>query len=133
MSNNPTNEQILEAIEQSGYLLEQHVATRLEALDFYVRTNVAFEDPDEGKSREIDVSAFKRVAHNETAKVSAFVDLIVECKNASNPLVFIARSKNEGDLGASPKQFRSWLRHRRPTRGCANSGARSASRARWPS
>lgn len=61
MSGTPSNEEIMDAIEQSGYLLEQHVATQLESLNFYVKTNIAFEDPDEGKSREIDVSAVKRV------------------------------------------------------------------------
>jgi hypothetical protein len=106
MSASPTNEEIMDAIAQSGYLMEQHVATQLEALKFHVQTNIAFEDPDEGKSREIDVSAIKRVAENETAKVSAFVELVVECKNSSNPLVFITRSKNESDRNASPEQFR---------------------------
>jgi hypothetical protein len=106
MSANPTNEEIMQAIGQSGYLMEQHVATQLEALNFHIKTNVAFEDPDEGKSREIDVSAIKRVAENESAKVSAFVELIVECKNSSNPLVFITRPKNEADANARPEQFR---------------------------
>lgn len=106
MSSTPTNEEIMEAIEQSGYLLEQHVATQLEALNFHIRTNVAFEDPDEGKSREIDVSAIKRVAVNESAKVAAFIELVVECKNNTNPLVFITRPKNKGDANARPEQFR---------------------------
>ena len=43
--------------------MEQEVATQLEALGFHVSTNMAFEDIEEGKSREIDV--IKRVAHNE--------------------------------------------------------------------
>lgn len=45
-------------------------------------------------------------AHNETGKISAFIELIAECKNNSNPLVFITRPKNDGDAYASPKQFR---------------------------
>src|SRR5258705_4761382 len=106
MSTNPTNEEIMKAIRQSGYLMEQLVATQLEALKFHVKTNVAFEDLDEGKSREFDVSAIKRVAVNESAKTSAFVELVVECKKNINPLVFIARSKNESDANASPEQFR---------------------------
>ena len=48
--------------------MEQEVATQLEALDFDVQTNLAFEDIEEGKSREIDVSAIKEVAHNEEKK-----------------------------------------------------------------
>jgi hypothetical protein len=106
MSANPTNEEIMDAICQSGYLMEQDVASQLEALKFHVKTNVAFEDREEGKSREMDVSAIKRVAVNESAKVSAFIELVVECKNSNNPLVFITRSKNDGDTNASPEQFR---------------------------
>ena len=96
----------MDAIGQSGYLLEQHIGTQLEALDFHIRTNVAFEDPDEGKSREIDVSAIKRVANNDAAKVSAFVELVVECKNSTNPLVFITRPKNASDPRTAPREFR---------------------------
>ena len=105
MSATPTADEIMEAITDSGYLMEQNVATEFESSGFHVRTNVAFEDPDEGKSREIDVTAVKRVAHNEDAKQSAFVEMIVECKNSSNPFVFIARPKNVADDRRSPSEF----------------------------
>lgn len=77
--------------------MEQEVATQLESLNFHVWTNWAFEDSDEGKSREIDVRAIKRVAHNEEKKLSAFVEIIVECKKSTNPFVFIGRPKNQTD------------------------------------
>jgi hypothetical protein len=93
------------ALNESGYLMEQEVATQLERRGLHVRTNVAFEDPDEGKSREIDVTAIRRVAHDERAQVAAFVELIVECKNNSNPFVFIARPKNEADKRTQPQEF----------------------------
>ncbi len=102
MAAEPTLEEIMSAIEDSGYLMEQKAATQVEQLGYYVRTNVAFEDSEEGKSREIDVLAVKRVARNEDAKLSAFVELIVECKNNSNPFVFIARPKNEVDQATPP-------------------------------
>lgn len=105
MAGNPSIEEIIEAVASSGYLMEQHVASTLEGLGFHVTTNYAFEDPDQGKSREMDVRAIKRVAHNEDAKLSAFVELIVECKNSSNPFVFIARPKNATDQHSSPKEF----------------------------
>lgn len=105
MGAEPSIDEIMAAVEESGYLLEQHVATQLERLGFQVTTNFAFEDPDEGKSREMDVRAVKRVAVDEEAKISAYIELIVECKNTSNPFVFIARPKNERDLRSSPKEF----------------------------
>lgn len=105
MSASPSEDEIMAAIEASGYLMEQEVATQLERRGFHVRTNVAFEDLDEGKSREIDVTAVRRVAHNEDAKLSAIVELLLECKNSSNPFVFIARPKNEGDRRWRPEEF----------------------------
>jgi hypothetical protein len=101
----PSANEIIAAIKESGYLMEQEVATQLERHGLHVRTNVAFEDADEGKSREIDVTAIKRVAHDDQAKLSAIVELIVECKNSSNPFVFIARPKNEIDKRARPQEF----------------------------
>jgi|GEM_PF-768052 len=105
MTAGPNSNEIMDAIRDSGYLMEQDVATQLEQQGFHVRTNFAFEDPDEGKSREIDVRAIKRIAHDESSRISAFVELIVECKNSSNPYVFIARPKNNLDKHAHPDEF----------------------------
>lgn len=71
----------------------------------HVQTNVAFEDIDEGKSREIDVTAIKRSAFNEEAKLISIMELLVECKNSSNPFVFIARPRNESDRHRYPQEF----------------------------
>ena len=60
MNDCPRSNDIIDALKQSGYLMEQEVATQLETLSFHVWTNWAFEDSDEGKSREIDVRAIKR-------------------------------------------------------------------------
>ena len=105
MNASPSYTEIVDALKQSGYLMEQEVATQLEALDFHVSTNMAFEDIEEGKSREIDVSAIKRVAHNEEKKLSAFVEIIAECKNSTNPFVFIGRPKNQTDNWDPPQEF----------------------------
>lgn len=107
----PTSEEILAAISDSGYLMEQCVATRLESLGFHVTTNVAYEDPDEGKSRETDVRAIKRVGHNEAEKVASFVELLVECKSGTNPHVFVTRPKNQSDAISVPAQFRFPFRY----------------------
>ena len=105
MNTNPTSEQIADAIRRSGYLMEQEVGTQLENLGFHVWTNWAFEDADEGKSREIDVRAVKRVVINEEAKLAAFVEAIVECKNNAYPFVFIGRPKNELDRRDAPNEL----------------------------
>ena len=105
MSNSPSPKDILDALRRSGYLMEQEVATQLEALNFHVYTNWAFQDIDEGKSREIDVRAIRRVAYNEEKKLSAFVEIIGECKNSTNPFVFIGRPKNQTDNRYPPQEL----------------------------
>ena len=96
-SGKPTNEEIVEAIQASGYLMEQEVATVLESIGFHVETNRAFEDVEESKSREIDVWAFRNDYRNEETKFRLDIELICECKNNANPFVFITRPKNERD------------------------------------
>ena len=105
MNDSPSLSEIVDALKQSGYLMEQEVATQLEALNFHVWTNWAFQDVDEGKSREIDVRALKPVAHNEEKKLSASVEIIAECKNSANPFVFIGRPKNQMDNLQPPQEF----------------------------
>jgi len=105
MTADPSVEEIVIAVRESGYLMEQEVATALERSAFNVRTNVAFADPDEGKSREMDVNAKRRVAINESEKLGAFTELLVECKNNSNPFVFVTRPKNEVDFRDVPEEF----------------------------
>lgn len=104
--NQPSPEQILQAIEATGFLMEQRVATQLEALGFHVWTGYPFEDPEESKSREIDVRGYLQPYHDVQAKLSVNVELICECKNADNPFVFITRRKGEHDNDRfSPCQF----------------------------
>lgn len=55
----PSKEQIIEALEKSGYLFEQDVATLLKNLEFHVETDYACTDLDEDKSWEIDVRAIQ--------------------------------------------------------------------------
>ncbi|MCY4558585.1 MAG: hypothetical protein OXF79_19855 [Chloroflexi bacterium] len=105
MNTSPSDTDIMAALRQSGYLMEQRVATQLEALDLHVWTNWAFQDPDEGKSREMDVRAIKQVAKNEQTRQSAFLELIVECKNSANPMVFIGRPKNAIDRRNCPEEL----------------------------
>jgi hypothetical protein len=105
MSSGSTEEDIISALKDSGYLVEQEVASQLEALGYHVFTNWPFEDADEGKSREVDVRAIRRFALNEPKKLGAFIEIIVECKNSGNPIVFIERPKNEPDMKHTPMEL----------------------------
>jgi hypothetical protein len=97
-----TTDQILKAVTESGFLMEQEVATTFEDLTFHVSTNVAFEDSEEGKSRETDVYAFKRFYFNESSKIIIDIIFLCECKNNTNPFVFISRNKNIADKNFIP-------------------------------
>lgn len=92
--NQPTENQIVEALEQSGYLFEQEVADKLEALDFLVETSWAFRDQELDKSRELDLRAIKEVFRDNKNKIVLFTELLVECKAYENPMVFLQRRKN---------------------------------------
>src|SRR5690606_15550170 len=98
--------QILGALEQSGYLFEQQVADRLEELGFHVDTAWAFRDPEQEKSRELDVRAIQRVFHDEHDRHSLFIELLVECKAYESPLVFLQRPKNVREMDQSaPREY----------------------------
>jgi len=75
----PTPGQVIEALDASGHLLEQQVATELEALGYSVITNRAFTDVDEGKSRELDVWAHKYIFELDERRLWAGIHLLVEC------------------------------------------------------
>lgn len=89
----PTAADVLRAIEQSGYLLEQDVASSLESLGFHVETAAAYSDADEGKSREVDVLAHRSYVLDQERRFSIVVEIICECKNTTNPYVFIGRRR----------------------------------------
>jgi hypothetical protein len=102
----PSKEQIIKAVNDSGYLMEQEVALTLESLGFqFVQSNYAFKDSDTNESREVDVYAtkyyFDCIHHGFLINVS----LICECKNYSAPLVFFGRQKNLGDIFSTCEQF----------------------------
>ena len=116
MNEFPSTTDIITALKQSGYLMEQQVATQLESLDLHVWTNWAYEDVDEGKSREIDVRAIKMVARNEQKKIAAYLEIIAECKNNSYPLVFVERAKNATDGLYPPEEMVFPIAHYQETR-----------------
>ena len=53
----------------------------------------------------MDVRATKMVARNEDERISAHIEVIAECKNSSNPLVFIGRPKNATNGLYPPKEL----------------------------
>lgn len=101
----PTPEEVIDALHVSGHLLEQEVATELKQLGLDVVTNRAFEDVDEGTSREIDVWAHYTAHHDADQKISVFAQLLVECKATSAPYVVLTRPLTSFDRTQTPSEL----------------------------
>jgi len=82
MSEMPTTAEIISAVEDSGYLLEQQVANVFESLGYHVEPNFSFPDPEQELSREIDVRAFRREFYDAQRNEAVWVEFLVECKNS---------------------------------------------------
>jgi hypothetical protein len=78
--------------------MEQDVAATLQDFGFNATTGRAFEDPEEGKSREIDVWAYRRIVSDDERQIFIDLYLICECKNNSYPLVLLGKKKTPSDL-----------------------------------
>jgi len=80
-----------EAIQRSGYLLEQRVEAILSKEGYFVETNPVFPDLDTGKSREIDASAISATRIYKKGYNFVFQNLLCECENNSQPVVFFTK------------------------------------------
>ena len=112
----PSDLQVADALRASGYLFEQEVATLLETLGFHVETNSAFLDLELEKSRELDVRAIKVIHDDKENHLQVIVELLVECKDAEAPFVFVTRSKNVREIhNPKPTEYlfprREYTRH----------------------
>jgi len=90
--NKLTEQEMLESLSRSGYLLESEITKLMVQYGFFVESNVSTLDPLTGKSREIDLIAeldheFNPNEHNR--KTIARVEFIFEIKNNNVPLVLL--------------------------------------------
>jgi hypothetical protein len=114
-----TNEDILKILKESGYPLEQEIASCLEKMDWNFTLNYAFTDIETNASREVDILAERalwldnlRKAQNQGVtkkgkgqkwqtieqRVRLNVELLIECKRIRSPLVFFCRPKQSSDF-----------------------------------
>lgn len=80
--------QMKEAIQRSGYLIEQRVEPIIRQSFGYVQTNPIYKDPDTGKSCELDISALSASILDKNKLSCIFPMLLCECENNSQPIVF---------------------------------------------
>ncbi|HVE95065.1 MAG TPA: hypothetical protein VNB24_09105 [Acidimicrobiales bacterium] len=69
----------------------------MEGLGYVASTGRAYTDADEGKSRELDVLAYKLLHEDEERRLVVALRLLVECKNTAAPLAFLTRPTRSPD------------------------------------
>lgn len=110
MANIPTDEELIAALTDAGWLLEQTVSHVLADFDCHPRLGWAFQDEDEPtKSRELDVFGYRQVLRDEQAKAIVSATFLVECKQSAMPYVAIGQTLPDW-------QFNQPEQHRIPTR-----------------
>ncbi|MCJ7561034.1 hypothetical protein MUO79_10535 [Candidatus Bathyarchaeota archaeon] len=114
-----TKENILTTLKDSGYPLEQEIASCLEKMEWDFNLNYAFTDIETNISREIDILAQRDLWHESLFKaqqqkvekeskkgelqtidqrVRLNVELLIECKRVGSPIVFFCRPKQPRDF-----------------------------------
>lgn len=104
----PTSEQVIEAVSATGFLLEQEVYRTLLSYGYSADVSVAFIDPDEQKSREVDVLGTKRYFRHESEPAGFKVQLIIECKNPKWPYVVVGRNATAAEQCRKPFGAQFW-------------------------
>jgi hypothetical protein len=101
-----TKEEMLDALERSGYPMEQRVESLLISQGFEVEPNHRYRDPESGSAREIDIRAHGLVlAGEETEQLFAASIVFVECENNSQPVVVFTKPERVDQANiASVKQ-----------------------------
>lgn len=93
---NFSDNDLLDAIKRSGYLLESEISSLLASMGFFVEPNQIIEDPITGKGREIDLIAEFFEGYDEQRvkqKICSSINFIFEIKNNIFPLVLMTKSE----------------------------------------
>ncbi|NUT70382.1 hypothetical protein [Pseudarthrobacter sp. C4D7] len=95
MAADPSPDEVLSALQVTGFLLEQEVRRIVESAGFDAAISRAYQDPDEGKSREIDVLGWKPFFIHDRFDCVFGMRLIIECKNPKSPYVVVGHAATE--------------------------------------
>lgn len=87
--------EIIDAIKNSGYLLEQRVEPIISKYGYYVEKNDVYKDPDTGKTRETDLTAITGIPVFKKEDHMIFPYIVCECENNKQPIVFF---RNESPI-----------------------------------
>ena len=87
-----SHEQIRDALQRSGYLLEYRIEQMLRRHGYAVESNQMYPDPITGKSREVDLTAISAEPLTRDYENILWPRLIIECVNNTQPMAFFTKS-----------------------------------------
>jgi hypothetical protein len=94
-----TPEEMAQAIESSGYLVEARVARVLTEHGFFVQRNTFSVNPNDAtKTIETDVTGRRGEFVNEASGCSVDASVLVECKNNAQPFAFFVQRQEIQEL-----------------------------------
>ncbi len=101
----PTSDEVVAALRDAGWLLEQDTARALSAGGFHVKQGKAFPDPDDGTvSREIDVYGYRQLYRDDKLSFSVGIQVLAECKQSSMPYVVVGGPASRYELERDRKE-----------------------------
>jgi hypothetical protein len=91
----PSENEMLEALDRSGYVLESQISEILSKAGFFVETNQVIKDPITGKNREVDLIAeyYDNKEQTHLNKCFSKIHFVFEIKNNSAPVVLLTNFK----------------------------------------
>lgn len=97
---NITKEEMLEALNRSGYLMESEISSMLAEFGFFIESNQVIEDKFTGKSREIDLIAeyYNYKEKNSGYKTASKIKFIFEIKNNLFPIVLLTKWESSPNI-----------------------------------
>jgi hypothetical protein len=101
-----SEENMIEVLNRSGYIIELQTSNTLKKLGFNSKMNEVYPDPHTEKSREIDIYAnfTKPIINSKSDTIN--LDLIIECENNYQPVVFLKEEKETKDFNKKSDKFK---------------------------
>ena len=100
--NSINEENLIKAIESSGYPVQGVVASKLQKRGFYVTEEWPFPNRDTNQPRNLDLSAYCAVERANGTNVEPGLFLLIECKRSIHPYVFF-RTLGHQDVSWFPR------------------------------
>ncbi|TDW88794.1 hypothetical protein [Kribbella sp. VKM Ac-2566] len=101
----PSDGDVLQAVNQTGFLLERQVHSALLSHGFRAFVGVAYSDPQTETHREMDVVGI--LSERVQGRIPVFMHVLIECKKwSSGPLVGVGGTPTKAERYRPPRELR---------------------------